>query len=1038
MEACMSTEPANVSKGSPADVREPVSGRLPIEPPLKPPPPAPARFATFTMDSLGISNTRSLHTDTDVVYLSATVGANPTVFVQKPLGDLNNGTHSVGLSVEVDIPDDDTIAVFNYLILNNGHGGNDAVAKAAQSALSTIAKEIINNGAVAAAAITIGSIVVPFFVSALAALAGILEAGLLAFADCDGTVAAGALPFTCSELIKRTNSGQRIPENADHHGTDSNVGCGSNSQYSTACAIATAPSIQTVLDLRGEWVSGGVAGPFVSVTGNSISIDMSALHRPTASGSVLDSTHISVNFPDDKTYTAVLQAPNLIKWSNNSSWTKVAAIDTVIDLNGPWISGGVLGPVITVHGNSISIDMSSLKRPTALGTVVSSSAISVNFPDDKSYTAVLQKPGEIRWSNNSAWTKFDASVIKHLFVLVMENRSFDHLLGYSGITGTDTQTGQLTGVEGLISDSSITVRDQKADVATGIGVIGEQRFYNDYTFQTNGAEVSVPSTGPITSTAPVESINSNLKSTNPPPPPPPPPKFTTSRYPATPTAGDTTYCQHDVQHQFFDVMRQLCGQGQALIPLNGADYPPVAEPTKTGFAADYALNSDAGNPGEPMRCFAPDNLPVLNALAKEFVLCDRWFSAMAGPTEPNRMFVHAATSGVWDDSPTPVDYRSIFEQKAVGSDYGISFFHGTIFDALRRAKVPFRIYTGDGYPQVGLLSGISLYDDLDDFENFAGDLADPTYDAAYTFIEPRYDTISQQLGQPFVNNSQHPANSVALGEGLIKSVYEAIRNSPHWNESMLIVTYDEHGGFFDHVTPPCVPTNRIEGVTGKFHGFKFDQYGPRVPAVVISPWCPRNMIEHRQLEHSFIPATIEQLFGLQPLTARDTGITGLQTLATLAAPRNVTTAIPDPISAEQIAKIQPTEPAPGNVVDSDVPLSSSGGSTISGKTPSATPAGASCAASAPVAQAGSAAPLNLSDPWLASTLAVAIKAHIEAVPADAENIKARGFGLKTVGDLAQYYKEIMPIVHNARVLARQKKVAARKQPVLQTGTVQTR
>ena len=155
---------------------------------------------------------------------------------------------------------------------------------------------------------------------------------------------------------------------------------------------------------------------------------------------------------------------------------------------------------------------------------------------------------------------------------------------------------------------------------------------------------------------------------------------------------------------------------------------------------------------------------------------------------------------------------------------GISFEHGTIFDALRRAKVPFRIYAGDGFPQVGLLSGISLYYDVDDFANFAGDVNDPTYDAAYTFIEPRYDTISQNLGLPFVNNSQHPANSVELGEALIKTVYETIRNSPHWNQSMLIITWDEHGGFFDHVTPPPAariptgsPPKDIEGKESRLH-----------------------------------------------------------------------------------------------------------------------------------------------------------------------------------------------------------------------------
>ena len=302
----------------------------------------------------------------------------------------------------------------------------------------------------------------------------------------------------------------------------------------------------------------------------------------------------------------------------------------------------------------------------------------------------------------------------------MENRSFDHLLGFQGITGKDAHTGAPT----------------KAEDLTGPG--GATRA------STNSASL---------------------------------------RYAVTPTAGDTTFHTHDVQHQFLDVLTQLCGQAQgeavkANGGLKGGAYPQVAEASNTGFAADYAINSDSTNPGEPMRGFAPGALPVLTALAKEFVLCDHWFSSMAGPTEPNRMFVHAATSGGWDDSPTNSDYEKIFGAKSAGAaNAGISFEHGTIFDALRRAKVPFRIYAGDGFPQVGLLSGISLYDDVDDFANFAGDIDNPTYDAAYTFIEPRYDTISQNLGLPFVNNSQHPANSVALGEALIKS---SLRNDPEF------------------------------------------------------------------------------------------------------------------------------------------------------------------------------------------------------------------------------------------------------------------
>jgi phospholipase C len=239
---------------------------------------------------------------------------------------------------------------------------------------------------------------------------------------------------------------------------------------------------------------------------------------------------------------------------------------------------------------------------------------------------------------------------------------------------------------------------------------------------------------------------------------------------------------------------------------------------------------------------------------------------------------------------------------------------------------------------------------------------------------------------------------------------------------MLIITWDEHGGFFDHVTPPPaapIPTGSPpKDIQGKDHGFMFDRYGPRVPAVVISPWCPQNLIEHRQLEHSFIPATIEQLFGLGPLTNRDAGVVGLQTLATLAAPRNVTTPIPDAHAAAE-----PSGPVPGTPAGSAGTVVSSAVGAISGK------------ASAPAAPVGSASMLNLADPWLASALAVAVKAHIEAAPAEAANIRARAFRLKTVGDLAQYNKDLTPIVSNARAQARQQKVAARKRAALAAGKI---
>jgi hypothetical protein len=179
---------------------------------------------------------------------------------------------------------------------------------------------------------------------------------------------------------------------------------------------------------------------------------------------------------------------------------------------------------------------------------------------------------------------------------------------------------------------------------------------------------------------------------------------------------------------------------------------------------------------------------------------------------------------------------------------------------------------------------------------------------------------------------------------------------------------------------------------------------------------------------AILAATIEQLFGLGPLTNRDAGgVAGLQNLATLATPRNVTTAIPDAQAAAQ-----PREPVPGTPAQSTVTTAVPPVGPTLHKTPPATPLAPRVMASPPTAPEQSRATLDLSDPWLASALAVAIKAHIEAVPADATKIKARGFGVKTVGDLAHYCQEIAPIVQTARVAARTRKVAARRQRASQT------
>jgi phospholipase C len=285
-------------------------------------------------------------------------------------------------------------------------------------------------------------------------------------------------------------------------------------------------------------------------------------------------------------------------------------------------------------------------------------------------------------------------------------------------------------------------------------------------------------------------------------------------------------------------------------------------------------------------------LPVLTALAHEFVVCDRWFSAMPGPTWPNRFFLHGASSGDLDDSPS---LEQIAEWELF---HGFALPHGTVFDRLRAASVCWRIYAGDNFPQVRALAGIQE-SDLRPYAHFAADLASGPYPAAYTFIEPDYGHVTSDYR---CGTSQHPLDDVTRGEQLIKCTYEAIRHSPRWETSLLIITWDEHGGFYDHVAPPAaVPPGDTPLRRHNRNGFTFNQYGPRVPAVVVSPLIPKNLIDGRVHDHTSIPATIETIFGIPALTARDSAANDLNAVVTLSRPRTDAPAtLPEPAASSVI------------------------------------------------------------------------------------------------------------------------------------------
>jgi phospholipase C len=436
--------------------------------------------------------------------------------------------------------------------------------------------------------------------------------------------------------------------------------------------------------------------------------------------------------------------------------------------------------------------------------------------------------------------------IKHVFVLILENRSFDHMLGLSGITGTDAATGKPTTING-------------------------------------------------TSTVDQNSYNGKP-------------------YPVV--AGADLIMPFDPSHEFPDVVQQLCGQGAVY---NGGAYPA---PNNSGFVADYAATIQKANPaatsfGEIMKCYTPDQLPILNQLASEFCVCDNWHAALPGPTWPNRFFIHAASSGGLDHSPT---LPEIGDWSYIN---GFEFPKGNIYHKLSAAGKSWRLYRGRKSPLIGsipivaALKGIQIRD-TNHYDQFATDIQEP-YPYDYTFIEPNYGDIvnnSYSGGQ-----SQHPMDNVLNGEALIQSTYEAIRNSPIWENSLLIIAYDEHGGFYDHVTPPQapVPGDTLPHQGYNQYGFLFDRYGVRVPAVIISAYTPKNTISHLTYDHTSVPATLEAMFGLGSLTARDSTantVTGLASLNTARTdtPARLQAALPAPAPAPPPPDV--SVPAPNELVES--------------------------------------------------------------------------------------------------------------------------
>jgi phospholipase C len=314
---------------------------------------------------------------------------------------------------------------------------------------------------------------------------------------------------------------------------------------------------------------------------------------------------------------------------------------------------------------------------------------------------------------------------------------------------------------------------------------------------------------------------------------------------------------------------------QQLFGTTRGPASPSVKPANVGFVTNFASTLSRHSRQrraivvgttvrDIMGCFSPEALPVLSGLARGYAVCDLWFCSAPAETLPNRAFACTGTSqGHMDDKTRTYTSPSIFG--LLGS-HGLSWgIYGYNNEPL--VKSWFSDISSAGGGSFGRFS---------DFQAAAAAGTLP----AFTFLEPNWSSTG---------NSQHPPYYVALGEQLIYDVYQTVRNAPGWPQTLLVITYDQHGGCYDHVPPPwgAVPPDDSKGQ----FGFDFTRYGVRVPAVLVSPLIEAGTVFRAPsggppLDHTSILKTVQERWGLPALTARDAAAPGFGDVLTLSTPRS--------------------------------------------------------------------------------------------------------------------------------------------------------
>jgi phospholipase C len=359
--------------------------------------------------------------------------------------------------------------------------------------------------------------------------------------------------------------------------------------------------------------------------------------------------------------------------------------------------------------------------------------------------------------------KLDA--INTIVVVMMENRSFDHMLGYLSLPPFNR-----TDVDGLKNDSA---------------------WLAQFTNYDNGRAIP-----PVLSTDPYDMPD-----------------------------------DFDPPHERSNMAANLGTLQNNAYPMNGF---------VSAIPSSVSTNPDVRK--LVMSYFGAEQVPMSHFFAQNFAICDRWFSALPAGTQPNRLM-------------------SVSGETMIDVNHSILPTQGLVYDWLTAHGVSWRVYH-QGIPFFTMMlkwvSEILLSNHFRPFNNLASDLMNSSPDdlPQVIFVEPTYQD-APHLG---FATDEHAPSGVSNGQEFLMQVYNALVNSPFWDNSLMIVDYDENGAFFDHVTPPMIPTAAQPGAVWSDPS-AFISLGPRIPAYVISPFVKPGSVYHGILDHTSVLKLIGEKFG---------------------------------------------------------------------------------------------------------------------------------------------------------------------------------